>query len=199
MIESRAAGTPEVVAFSLRSCLVLVCATAVACEPEPASEESLDGGDDGALDLDPVDPEDPSPEGTFSADVVLRNRVALVMPVEIALLPEGDALDCDAVEEDPAAALPRERFDEGTVHDLDPHQMIAVWPHEPGERECYAAWIETDGLGARLLFWRDGEPPFAVHTQHACCDIGEGVVELMPVDAGARLELLGNDWLVWTP
>lgn len=165
----------------LRTCLVSVCAIAVGCEPDADGQGSL------------------VPDGTFPADVVLRNRVALVMPVEIALLEADDALDCDAVEDDPAAALPRERFDVGEVRELSPHAMTVVWPHEPGERECYAAWVETDGLGARVLFWRDGEPPIAPYIQNSCCDVGEGVIELIPVEAGARLDLLGNDWFVFEP
>ena len=86
----------------------------------------------------------------------------------------------------------------GEVHTLAPHQMIPVWSHEAGERECYAVWVETEGLGVRLLYWRDGEPPILPYPD-SCCEVGQGVVELIPVNDGWSLELLGNTWLVHDP
>ena len=182
--------------------LLLSTMTAAGCEPEDRVEDDGLAGEDegassGAGSDDGMAPDDPGP-GAIVGDVILRNRVALDMPVLLRPLGDQTQLDCDAVEADPGANLPTTAFADGEVHTLAPHQMIPVWSHEAGERECYAVWVETEGLGVRLLYWRDGEPPILPYPD-SCCEVGQGVVELIPVNDGWSLELLGNTWLVHDP
>ena len=160
----------------------------------------LDSGlDDFALADDAGDDAgDTAPASGVRGDVILRNRVALDMPVLLRPLADDAAIDCAEVGEDPGARLPASMFADGDTVTLAPHEMVAVHPHEPGERPCYAVWVESEGLGARVLFWRDGEPPIETYAL-TCCDVGMGVVELIPVDNGWSLDLLGNTWLVHEP
>lgn len=184
--------------------IVLCCVLSMGCEPEDSSDEAGQGSSGGAEIGDSSDdgatpPVQPDPgSDAIEGDVILRNRVALDMPVLIRLLADEVELDCEAVEADPVMTLPSDVFAEGVLHTLSPHEMIAVWPHEPEERACYAAWVETEGLGVRLLLWYEGDPSITRYA-NSCCDIGQGVVELIPVDGGQALDLLGNTWLVHDP
>ena len=184
---------------------------AAACEPEPSDDAVMldDAGEPGdADDADDADdagdpgdagqpggPTTPPSPTDLEGDVILRNRVALDMPVQLRPLAPDVELDCAAVEQDPSAHLPLASFAAGREVVLTPHEMVVVWPHEPGERPCYAVRVETEGLGARVLFWHDGEPPIQRYPA-SCCDVWQSVVELIPVDGGWSLDLLGNTWLV---
>ena len=180
---------------------LLLTLAVMGCEPEdPAEAEmnTLDAGSAGAGDGDDhAVPEVPPEQPTLEGDVLLRNRVALNMPVLLRPLADDVSLDCAEVERDPTASLPESMFAEGEQITLLPHEMVVVWPHEPAERPCYAVWVETEGLGSRILFWHDGTPPILSYPENSCCDVGQGVVELIPVNDGWSLGLLGNEWLVY--
>ena len=170
--------------------LLLTAPLAAAC---PLESDELD-----ELGLEGDDAGDPAPTTGVRGDVILRNRVALNMPVLLRPLADDAAIDCAHVAEDPGARLPTSAFADGDVVTLAPHEMVAVYPHAPGERACYAVWVESEGLGERVLFWFDGEPAIEDYAL-SCCDVGMGVVELIPVDGGWSLDLLGNTWLVYEP
>lgn len=184
--------------------LAVVCASIPGCEPTdtrvdadlPVDTDAGSGADD-----NPIPPaagrEDTGPPPNPDGDVFLRNRVALDMDILIRPLHAEAALDCDEVAADPGA-LELDAFSEGITRTLHPHEITAVWPHAPGERECYAVWIESEGLGARILFWWDGDPPPRV-APIDCCSEGPGIVQLIPTDDGWSLHLIGDTRLVHTP
>jgi len=168
----------------------IACVAVFGCEPDDAAFDDGAGEPDGAAQGDGASGPD-----ALRGDVILRNRVALDMPILLRPLADDVELDCAEVERDPTAGLPLSSFAQGDVVTLAPHEMVAVWPHAPQERPCYAVWVESEGLGTRVLFWRDGAPPIQGH-QPSCCDTGDGIVQLMVVDNGAALELEATTGLV---
>jgi hypothetical protein len=182
--------------------IALVCASALACEPEGAEAEIDTGAEiDASSDDGTVQPvagsEDTGEPASPDGDVFLRNRVALDMDILIRPLDPETAPGCELIAADPAA-LPLDAFADGRVETLNPHEITVVWPHAPAERECYAVWIESDGLGARILFWWDGDPPPQVAPTD-CCSDGPGILQLIPTDDGWSLHLIGDTRLVHTP
>jgi hypothetical protein len=164
----------------------------VSTELDPANDSGDPADDPTAMPASGMG-EPGEPDG----DVFLRNRVALDMDILIRPLEPASASDCDEIADEPGA-LPADAFAEGRIETLHPHEVTAVWPHAPGERHCYAVWIESEGLGARILFWWDGDPPPRVAPTD-CCSDGPGIVQLIPTDDGWSLHLIGDTRLVHMP
>lgn len=181
--------------------LAVLCVGVPACDPEGAvvdGEMDPQMGPQMEPQMEPrMDVGTGEPDAAVG-DVFLRNRVALDMAILIQPLDADTAPPCDEVDADPAAVLRPEHFASGRTDTLGPHEVTVVWPHAPGERECYAARIESDGLGARILFWWDGDPPPRVAPDD-CCSDGPGIVQLIPTDDGWSLHLIGDTRLVHTP
>ncbi|MCA9655129.1 MAG: hypothetical protein KC501_34765 [Myxococcales bacterium] len=117
-------------------------------DPEPLDEpQDLPSDDEGGQELP-----------AFDADVYLSNATAQDQVLRIRALRADVAIDCETVAESPGTLLRSSLFEPAQTWTLPANTNIPVVDHLGGERPCYAAWIEADGLLPIIAMWRDGDP-----------------------------------------
>ena len=100
----------------------------------------------------------------IEADVYIHNSTGHDLIVRLYELRPDVALDCFEVATDPGLLLSRPLFDDANTWWMPPDTNIPAWYRgstgTSGDvRDCYAVYVEIDGLAPAVLFWRHGTPP----------------------------------------
>ncbi len=143
---------------------------------------------------------DPPPEATFfyQTSAFAVNRTEETLDVRVRWF-DAD-VDCEAVAADPARALSPRLFGEGVTVTLAPNEVMplardaaltavgaAPGPWADRTVGCEAALVQSDGLPATVVFWRDFGPRDVVTPLPADGDMWGGVA-LLPDGDGLRAE-----------
>lgn len=124
----------------------------------------------------------------LQADYYLSNSTNRDQVVRIRQLRGALSLDCAAISQSPGTLLRSSLFEPATSWTLPSQANVPLVDHLPGERPCYAAWIEADGLPPSIVMWHDGSPPMVTIPAHGQAGFPG---EITLIDAGHEgLQLL---------